>query len=135
MATNPDTYYGVDIACIADADELFSEVSGIALVAQDMIHRLTVTSILGPDGDDWGYDCRTLLGAQQETLTRMQPTIVEVVTRDDRVLTADVTLTSVTHNGLSDIQIRIEAETEFGPFTLTSPISELTTYDLEHLNQ
>lgn len=133
MATNPASYYGTDLACINDADELFSEVSGINLIIQDTIHRITTTSVLGPGGDDWGYDLRNLLGASTAELARMQPTITEVIQRDDRIDTADVTLTATITNGLADIDVRIECTTALGPFTLTRPLSELTTLDLENL--
>lgn len=134
MAVNPDNQYGLDIACVDDADELFTEVSGVNLVAQDMIHRITTDHVLGPGGDDWGYDMRNLLGAKTEVLARMQPTVTEVIQRDERINTADVTLTATTRNGLADIDVRIECTTAFGPFTLTSALSDLTTFDLENLS-
>jgi hypothetical protein len=134
MAVNPAQYYGTDIACINDADELFTEATGLQVVIQDVIHRITTTSVLGPGGDDWGYDLRNLLGATTKELARMQPTITEVIQRDDRIETADVTLTATTTNGLADIDVRIECTTALGPFTLTSPLSELTTLDLENLS-
>jgi hypothetical protein len=134
MATNPATYYGVELACVSDADELFSEVVGIGVVRQDAIHRLTVESVLGPNGDDWGYDCRKLLGMKSDELVRMQPTIIEVLTRDDRIETADVTLESVINpNGMHDVKITVQCETALGPFEFTRFVSELTLEYLENL--
>jgi len=133
MATNPETYYGLDLACVSDADEMFSEAVGLDVVFQDAIHRLTCDSVLGPDGDDWGYDCRRLLGAKDSELALLQPTLVEVLTRDDRVDGADVALTSVLTNGLRDVQISATLYTALGPFSFTKSVTELTTSDLENL--
>lgn len=131
MAQNPATYYGLDVACVSDADELFSEAEGVQVIFQDAVHRLTVQSVLGPGGDDWGFDCRKLIGMKQKDLTRMQPTLIEVLTRDDRILTADVTLTETKTNGLIDAEIAVHCETDEGPFDFTSPISSITTASLE----
>lgn len=134
MATNPETYYGLDLACVSDADELFSGVVGVDTVRQDAIHRLTTESVLGPGGDDWGYDCRKLLGMKSDELARMQPTIIEVLTRDDRIETADVTLeASINSNSMSDVTITVQCETVLGPFEFTKFVSELTLEYLENL--
>ena len=133
MSKNPDEYYGRDLACISDADELFSEASGIAVVVQDAIHRITTDHILGTNGIDWGYDCRRLLGAKQRELTLAQPTIAEALTRDDRIESADVTLTQVTTDGLIDATLDVTLYTAFGPFSFTTALSEITTLDLEQL--
>ncbi len=126
MATNPNSYYGRTIACIDDADELWSEIEGPAVVVQDAIHRLTCDSVLGPGGEDWGFDLRKKLGAPQQELTRSQPFITEVLTRDDRVDTADVTLTATSTNGMADIRIDAILHTALGTFPLTRLLSEIT---------
>lgn len=133
MATNPATYYGLDLACVSDADELFSDAVGVDIVRQDAIHRLTTDSVLGPNGDDWGYDCRKLLGMKSDELPRMQPTIIEVLTRDDRIETADVTLESANNNGMHDVVITVQCETALGPFEFTKFVTELTLEYLENL--
>ena len=133
MATNPATYYGVELACVSDADELFTDAIGIDVVRQDALHRLTTDSVLGPGGDDWGYDCRKLLGLKSIELTRMQPTIIEVLTRDDRIDSADVTLETATNNGMADVRITAQCETALGPFEFTKFVSELTLEYLENL--
>jgi hypothetical protein len=133
MATNPETYYGSDLACINDADEMFSEAVGLPVVVQDALHRLTCDSVLGPNGDDWGFDCRNLSGMKSSELVMMQPTLIEVLTRDDRIESADVELTAVEANGLTDTQIAATLYTAEGPFSFTRLISELTVTDLENL--
>jgi hypothetical protein len=134
VAQNPALNYGVDIACVEDADELFSEVSGIPLVVQDMIHRITQKSFLGPNGDDRGIDVRKFCGAPQQDLTRAQPEIIEAITRDDRIQSADVTLTYTEGpDGTADASLRIDGVTALGPFSLVSQLSTLAAFDLENI--
>lgn len=134
MAINPDKQYGADIKCISDADELWTEVSGAGLVAQDAIHRITCDSVLGPNGADWGIDVRQMVGAKQRELTLNQPRIIEVLERDDRIDSADVTLTDIERSpGLHDIQIELHLETALGPFEMTRMLSEITETQLENL--
>lgn len=136
MAQNPATSYGRDIACVADADALFTEAIGIAVVRQDAIHRITTDDVLGDDGTGsfvitgWGFDCRRLLGLPTGRLAAHQPILSEVLTRDPRVQSADVTLTPTTTNGLADVLLVARCVTELGPFEIIKPISLLTTSDL-----
>jgi hypothetical protein len=134
MASNPDKYYGLSVRCISDADEFFSTVSGIGVIAQDSIHRITCDSVLGSNGADWGIDIRQMVGAKQRELTLNQPRIIEVLERDDRIDSADVTLTDIERSpGLHDIQIELHLETALGPFDLTRLLSEITETQLENL--
>lgn len=131
MAENPAQDYGKDIACVVDADELFSEVEGVDVVAQDALHAITQEDFLGPGGDGRGIDVRKLIGASQEVLNSHQPLIAEVLERDDRITHADVTLTAVTTNGLADVTMQITGYTALGPFTFTRNVSDLKAEDLE----
>lgn len=131
MAENLAQAYGLDIGCVVDADEFFSEVDGVDLAEQDCLHAITQEDFLGPGGDGRGTDVRKLIGAKQSVLTLQQPIIVDVIERDERINHADVTLTAITTNGLADVQIEIRAFTDLGPFTLTRKVSELTPADLE----
>lgn len=133
MTYNPAQYYGVDIKCVSDADELFTEVTGVDCLTQDLLHRLTCDAVLGPNGDDWGYDCRRLIGANDDELKRMQSTISEVLSRDERVDSADVTLTSVATNGFVDIEVSATIYTALGSFEFTRTLSSMTDADLEGL--
>lgn len=127
MASNPATAYGSDIACIVDADALFSSATGLAVVVQDVIHRLTTNDVLGPGGDGWGFDVRQLVGAPAARITSMQPVLSEVLQRDPRILTADVTLTATTSAaGLADVLLDVRCTTSAGPFALILPVSQLT---------
>lgn len=131
MAQNPAQDYGVDVACVVDADEFFSEAEGVDVVMQDALHAITQEDFLGPGGDGRGIDVRKFIGANQTFLTSQQPLITEVLERDERITHADVVLTAITANGLADVQIEITGFTDAGPFTLTRKISDLTAADLE----
>jgi hypothetical protein len=131
MAQNPAQDYGVDIACVVDADEFFSEAEGVDVVMQDALHAITQEDFLGPGGDGRGIDVRKFIGANQTFLTSQQPLITEVLERDERITHADVVLTAIAANGLADVQIEITGFTDAGPFTLTRKISDLTAADLE----
>lgn len=131
MAQNPAQDYGHDLACVVDADELFSEAEGVDVVAQDALHAITQEDFLGPGGDGRGIDVRKFIGANQTFLTSQQPIVVEVIERDERITHADVVLTAITTKGLADVQIEITGFTDEGPFTLTRKISDLTAEQLE----
>jgi hypothetical protein len=131
MAENPAQDYGVDIACVVDADELFSEAEGIDVVAQDALHAITQEDFLGPGGDGRGIDVRKFIGAKQNFLIEQQPIVAEVLERDERINHAEVVLTATTSNGLADVQIQITCFTDAGPFSLTRKVSDLKSEDLE----
>lgn len=121
MAANAATDYGLDIGGVSDADELFSEVSGLALVRQDAIHRLTTDDVLGPGGQGWGYDCRRMLGMPLGQVAAMPPFLAAVLQRDERIQSATVAITPTTTRGLSDLAISASCTTAAGPFDLVIP--------------
>lgn len=135
MAKNSASAYGKDVACMRDADSLFSAVTGLDVVRQAAFHRITTDSVLGPRGDGWGFDCRGLLGMSTRELAKMQPTISEVLQRDDRILSADVTLTSTTTRGLADVVVKATCITAEGPFDLVVNVLDLTIGMLEGQGQ
>lgn len=131
MATQPATNYGRDIACITDADAFFTDVTGLGCITQDAIHRLTTDDVLGPGGDGWGFNVRRLLGGSTSALAGMQPVLSEVLQRDPRILTADVTLTPTVTNGFADVLISVVATTALGPFSFIKSVQQLTASDIE----
>lgn len=135
MAVNNPAAYGRDVRCVVDADPLMSEVVGLDVVVQDAIHRITTDAVRGPGGEDFGFDCTRLLGMPTGDLAALQPTIAEVLQRDTRIDTADVTLTATTTNGLADVIIKATCTTALGPFSFVKSVLELTAADLEGLNQ
>lgn len=133
MSENAPNLYGRDIRCVRDADDLFSEVEGIDVVFQDALHRITTDDILGGDEGiivGWGYDVRRLVGMPASKLGAQQPIVAEVLTRDPRIQSADVTLTATTTNGLADVLLRANCLTALGPFSIVRKVSELTAEDL-----
>lgn len=126
MASNPARSYGTDIACISDADELFTEAVGVDVIMQDTIHVLTCDEFLGPGGAGRGKDLRTLIGKSTADLAEEQPNILEVIERDDRITKAEVELTATTTNGMADVILRCVCQTELGPFDFTRSVLDLT---------
>ena len=124
--------YGVDLGCYLSTDPLFSSVSGIDVVRQDALHRLITDSVLGPAGDDWGYDCRRLLGLPDSRLASVQPLISEVLERDERIQTATVTVRAVrAQNGARNVYVEAVCATAAGPFDLVLDVTALTAQTIE----
>lgn len=134
MAINPPSFYGRDFAGINDVDALLSTETGLPCVVKDVIHRFLTPSVLGPGGDDWGRDCRTLLGLGDSQLQSQQPLYSEVAQRDPRVQTADVSITSRRlGSGLRDVEMAMRLETDFGPFDGVFSVTELSNAYFESL--
>jgi hypothetical protein len=132
MSLNPASSYGADVRCTTDADELWSSCEGIAVVYQAALHRITTDSVIGPGGDGWGYDARRLLGLPASDLPGYQPILAEVLTRDPRIDSAEVTLTPVLQLGaMVDVLLSAECTTALGPFSLVMPVSQLTSAIIE----
>lgn len=136
MAFNEPAAYGKDLRAVFDADALFSTAEGVDVVYQDALHRLLTDDILGDDGtgslviEGWGFDCRRLLGLNASRLQSHQPILTEVLTRDPRIQSAQVSLTPVRTNGLEDVEIVARCDTALGPFTIVKRILELQAADL-----
>lgn len=132
MASNPSQDYGLDVACVIDADDMFTEAGGLQIVAQDALHLLTSDDFLGPGGDGLGFDCRRLIGLSTVELVGLQPVLEGVLENDDRILHASVRLTATTRNGVADVLIEAECTTAEGPFALTKFVGDLKESDLEN---
>ncbi len=136
MAENTASDYGRTFRCVADMDEQFSAIAGLAGAQQSAIHRLTADDVLGDDGTGslvtpFGYDCRRLLGMREDELATMPPVLSEVLQRDPRIETADVALTPISRSGqLVDVAMSVQCTTALGPFSFVKAVSELTASDL-----
>jgi hypothetical protein len=128
MAKNAVEAYGRDIACVHDADALFSDTVGLGVVRQDAIHRILTDDVLGPGGDGWGYDSRKILGEKREKVQAFRPILEEVLTRDERVLRANVTLTLT---GETSLEIAVTCETDLGPFSFVVAITQVSNSAFE----
>lgn len=131
MSKNAPSAYGTDVLCVADADALFSSGTGIAIVRQDALHRITSDNVLGPGGEGWGKDCRRLLGMPTAKLPAQQAVFAEVLTRDLRVTSAVVVLTATRTRGLDDVRLAARCETAEGPFDLVLSVRDLTAGTIE----
>jgi hypothetical protein len=119
------TDFGRDIAVSAlteDADDIFSEVTGVQLVRQDLRHRLLTDSVLGPDGADNGFDVRKRLGATVGTAAATQSRIKRVALKDQRIKSAAVSIDEATTGGLRSQTITVICGTALGPFRLVFPL-------------
>ena len=115
------TDMGTDIRVDADsedADGFFSEVSGVALVKQDLRHALMTDSVLGPGGRDRGFDLLRLIGGNSIGAAAYQPTIKKVCDKDPRIQSSSVAIVENGTGALRTLLITIIAQTALGPFTL-----------------
>lgn len=126
MTTSAPTF-GVDFRSAGALGGARTILSGVDVIAQDAAHRLTEDNVLGPNGDGSGFDVRKLIGMYQPALTKLAPIVASALLRDDRVLTADVSLTSVDTNGLLDVLLVAKCMTAEGPFEIASLVSALAS--------
>lgn len=126
MATNPASYYGTDIRCVTDADAFLSAATGLDILRQDAIHRITTDDVLGPGGVAWGRDIRRLLGAPARDLPAQQAAFQEVLERDPRIQRATVTITATTRGGVADLLFEADCLTAEGSFELILSVQDLT---------
>lgn len=137
MAFNEPSLYGHDIIALLDADELMTEGTGLIILEQDLLHRITADDVPGTDSTSdpdraiivgWGRDARKLLGRPVGEVAKAAPSFAEVLMRDDRVQTAGVVLTAIEGppGTTADVRMDIDAETALGPFRKTLLVSQLT---------
>jgi hypothetical protein len=126
VAQNPASSYGADIACMDDADGLFSGVVGLPALLQDLYHRVTTPAVLGPDGDDWGEDARRLLGMPTTRAVQLGPRFAAAVQKDPRVLTADVRIAQAAANTPYSFTLTIVGTSAAGPFALVLGVGALS---------
>jgi hypothetical protein len=129
--TAPD--FGTDVwidPATGDADPMWSTVSGVALVAQDLRLRLQTDSLpyagtdldaaleLALDSADWGFDLNRLAGATAGTAAHYQGRIKAVILKDRRIQSATVSIVEASANGLTTLTITIQVQTALGSFKL-----------------
>jgi hypothetical protein len=125
------TSFGTDIQCIADARDMIGLVSGVMVVAQSAIHRLTADSVLGPGGNNWGYDVRKLVGMSATDLVSVQPILAGVLMRDPRIKQASVVIEQSARIGLINCVVRVACETAEGTFKIVLPVSDVSSATIE----
>lgn len=138
MARNAPATYGTALRCWDDADAFFTTCTGLESVIQDVYHVITNRHFLGPGGEDRGEDITRWPGMPAEQLARRGPVLSEVITRDDRIQTADVTVSatpitikSTLYTGTVDIR----CVTAFGPFRRVFAFNSLSVADITNILQ
>jgi hypothetical protein len=133
MTTQAPADFGTDIwidPATGDADAMWSTVSGVALVRQDLRIRLQTDSLpydsadfaaalpLATDSADWGFDLNRLAGQTAGEAATYQGRIKRVALKDRRIDSAAVSITETTANGLTTLRITVACKTVLGPFAL-----------------
>lgn len=130
--------FGTDIRidpATGDADDLFSEVSGVALVRQDLRLRLTTNpATINPQRDATGQriqydtiDVGAFAGMSSALLKTQQPTVKRIALADDRIDSATVDISDDGKDPLRTVSISVAGLTALGPFRLVFLVSSTPT--------
>lgn len=126
------TDFGYDIKCVSDADDMFTIATGSELMFQCAVHRLTTDSVLGPGGDNWGFDCRKLLGMPELDVALFQPMLAGVLLRDTRFKSADIKIRVTSGaDGVATSVIYGTCITSEGPFSFVLPVADVSNATFE----
>jgi len=122
------TNFGLDLSSIEDVDET-REVTGVELVAQDALWRLKTPrsmGILEADAPDYGLDLLEAIGSAETAAdaASLPERIRAELTKDDRILTVEATVTSTVDGPSTAFDIRIRCETAEGPFELVGTVDD-----------
>lgn len=118
------TDFGTDLSCVDDLDPYMLEVSGIDVVSQAILRRLTTTRGMLIDDPDYGLNVRDYLSATMDAkeLTIMQSQLEAELLKDERILSVESTASMV----LRTATIKLLVEVGEGPFSLTLAISDVS---------
>lgn len=107
-----------------DLDPYMLEVSGIDVVSQAILRRLTTTRGMLIDDPDYGLNVRDYLSATMDAkeLTIMQSQLEAELLKDERILSVESTASMV----LRTATIKLLVEVGEGPFSLTLAISDVS---------
>lgn len=132
-----DLGYGVDLVCRDDLTPRLDELdpNGVAGIGQALYHRLTTRRTTLPDDPDYGLNVLRYLSLPTDTLSlrRYAGEIASECRKDDRVASADVTITMPTPK-LMRITITVEPQDpELEAFSLIIAVTDGTAL-LEAIN-
>jgi hypothetical protein len=133
MAHNAPATYGLTISTRDDADEFFSTVDGIEGIAQDLYHRFTNDTVLGPGGEDWGKDVTKFAGMPAAQLARRGILLQTVAEQDPRIDHADCKVSAAQINFRGTLytgKIDITCYTALGPFRRVFGFNASTVADI-----
>lgn len=122
-----DTDLGIDLDCLHDADELDRYTSGIDLLRQDIIHRITCPrgQLIGEP--DYGLDVSALLskGMLPREKSALPGQLESEIRKDPRIETVEVTLDAVSDGmGGERWTLEVSGTSLYGPFDLIASITE-----------
>lgn len=141
------TDYGRDFDCFDDAPSaLFPTITGLALVRQDIYHRISNDSVIGwivddagnlapdPAAENYGRDVRRLLGAAQTdaSAAALGPQISAAIQRSGRIEYADVAVTRIVRStGIVALRLAISgvAKQPPEPFSFVYFVTDTTVSD------
>lgn len=123
------TDFGRDISCTT-ALRTGTFATGKRLVAEAIFRRLTTPpgSLLGGDEEaNYGLDLLSLVGAgaPQQVAATLPARIRTEVRKDQRVLSADVSVSWEQNGPVAVIHVTMTIETDIGPFDLTIAVSDV----------
>ncbi len=122
--------YGADTACTNDLPLISVTITDpVQLIGQRTVRRLTTPRgalALINDDPNFGFDVRQYVNAKLSpaAIATAQSNIQDEVTKDEEILSADVTFVL---GAAGAISINISMQTNVGPFSMTLTVNELTT--------
>ncbi len=122
--------YGADTACTNDLPLISVTITDpVQLIGQRTVRRLTTPRgalALINDDPNFGFDVRQYVNAKLSpaAIATAQSNIQDEVTKDEEILSADVTFVL---GAAGAISISISMQTNVGPFSMTLTVNELTT--------
>jgi len=128
--TQPVDGFGRDISCTSSM-RTGQFVSGVRLVAESVFRRLTTPRGMlrgGEEEQNYGLDLTDLIGSTTTKIDQasLEGRIRNELTKDERILSADVTVVATTDGPATAFDITIEVSTKEGPFTLAIRVDEVS---------
>jgi len=122
------TDYGTDIACGDDLDPNFTLVSGRALVAQDILHRLSTARGSLEWAPDDGLDLTSKLSADidEDDILALQQDIAAEAQKDERIVNA--VATAIYDYATEKLTVTLGGELTDGPFSFVFTVDKLGVY-------
>lgn len=120
--------YGVDLSCVADISATLDEVdpTSTQAIREALLRRLATPRGGLPDDPDYGFDVRGLCnrGLTQSQLVDVSTQVRNEVTKDDRVDSATVTVTTPSPSALRVSVVITPVDQSIGIFTLTFAVTD-----------
>jgi hypothetical protein len=124
------SYFGRDTSCTTSR-RTGRFVRGARLVGEAAFRRLTTPRGMlrgGADEAEYGLDVTSLVGTVNTTsdAAALGGRVSSELTKDERIISADVEVLSFTEGPSRTLQITVDALTTEGPFTLQVGVDEVS---------